>query len=134
MHQTRKRIRLSALLTTLLIVLHASNILAMTSHTIHIEWDYESYTAPIDAELSAYRLYKDGVKVCQFDYPYDFEGDCKILSDSGLFNFTLTAVFDDGTESPRSAPFPFMLVSDTAAQPDVLQSGVLIAVLSLLLK
>jgi len=129
MSQIKIRIRFLALLTTLLIILPVSNVVAMTTHSIHLEWDYESYTAPVNAELSSYLLYKDGVKVCQFDSPYDFEGDCEILSENGVFDFTLSAVFDDGTESPQSAPFSFMLGSNRNAQ-----TGALIAVLGLLLK
>lgn len=128
MWQINKRILLSAFLSTLLIVLPASNVLALTSHSIHIEWDYESYLAPIDAELSAYRLYKEGMQVCQFNYPYDFEGDCDFESDNGLFDFTLTAVYDDGTESPHSAPFPFLL------GPKKANVGVILAVVRLLVK
>ena len=107
------RLILQTLLTTLLILLPAGNILAMSTHSIHLEWDYDQYSSSVDSELSAYRLYKDGVKTCQFDYPYDFAGDCNFASNNGLFNFTLTAVFEDGTESPQSAPFPFRLGPNT---------------------
>lgn len=110
----RKGIKFPIILTTLLIFLSAGNLSAATAHSIHIEWNYDQYSAPIDSELSAYRLYKNGIKVCQFDYPYDYAGNCKIISEDGLFKFTLTAVFEDGTESPHSAPFPFFLGTHTA--------------------
>ena len=90
----------------------------MSTHSIHIEWDYDQYSAPVDSELAAYRLYKEGVKACQFDYPYDFAGDCTFASNDGLFNFTLTAIFEDGSESPHSAPFPFLLGSIEAPKAD----------------
>ncbi len=129
MRQTRKRMCFLAVLTVLTIILPVSNLFAMVNHSIHIEWDYETYSAPENLELSAYRLYKEGVQVCQFDYPYDFAGDCEFQSENGRFNFTLTAVFDDGSESPSSTPFPFLLGTDRKAQ-----TGVMLAVLGLLLK
>ena len=110
---TNNKTILRIFLTALLVLLPVGNILAMSTHSIHLEWDYDQYSAPVDSDLSAYRLYKDGVKTCQFDYPYDFAGDCNFTSDNGLFNFTLTAVFEDGTESPHSAPFPFRLGPNT---------------------
>ena len=128
MSHTKKRIRFLTLLTALLIILPANNLLAMVSHSIHIKWDYESQDVPDGLELSAYRLYQEGNQVCQFDSPYDFEGNCEFQSDNGRYNFTLTAVFDDGSESPGSAPFPFLLGIDNKAQASV------IAVLGLLLE
>jgi hypothetical protein len=129
MFQARKRIYFLAALTIFAIILPASNCFATVNHSIHIEWDYETYLAPEGLELTAYRLYKEGVEVCQFDYPDDFAGDCEFQSENGRFNFTLTAVFDDGSESPESAPFPFLLGTDRGAQ-----TGALLAVLGLLLK
>ncbi len=113
-----------------MIVLHAGSLMAMVNHSIHIEWDYEAYSAPIEAELSGYRLYKEGVQICQFDRPYDFEGDCEFTSDNGLYNFNLTAIFDDGSESPPSAPFPFLLGTEKP-RPNV---KVILAVLKILLR
>jgi len=129
MHYTKKRRFFLTLLTALMIFLPASNLLAMVSHSIHIEWDFESQDIPDDLELSAYRLYQEGNQVCQFDSPYDFEGDCEFQSNDGRYNFTMTAVFDDGSESPGSAPFPFLLGIDNKAQTSAMAS-----VLGLLLK
>ena len=68
-----------------LIVQLANNALGMTTHSIHIEWEYESYQVPRETELAGYRLYKNGIKICQFDIPYDFEGDCEFTSNDGFF-------------------------------------------------
>ena len=121
--------RLALIIITLLIILPTNNVLGMETHSVHIEWDFDHNSVPISKKLTAYRLYKDGVKVCQFDYPHDFEGDCEFISHSGLYNFNLTAVFDDKTESLRSDPFPFLL-SDKELPKKVQW---LITVLSLLL-
>ena len=107
------RLILQIFFATLLVLLPVGNVLAMPTHSIHLEWDFDQYSAPVDSELSAYRLYKDGVKTCQFDFPYDYAGDCNFTSNNGLFTFTLTAIFEDGTESPHSAPFPFQLGPNT---------------------
>jgi len=128
MHYTKKQICFLTLLTTLMIVLPANNLLATEPQSIHIEWDFDSQGIPDGLELSAYRLYQEGNQVCQFDSPYDFAGDCEFQSNSGRYNFTLTAVFDDGSESPGSASFPFVLGTGSKMQP-----GALLAVLSLLL-
>ncbi|MBU0945860.1 MAG: hypothetical protein KJ804_16075 [Proteobacteria bacterium] len=126
---TINRLGLLFFFTTLLILLSAGNILAMSTHSIHIEWDYDQSSAPVDSELTAYHLYQDGIKICQFDYPYDFAGNCTFISNDGLFNFTLTAVFEDGSESPHSAPFPFRLGAVEAPN-----AGTLTGVYRLLLK
>ena len=101
--------RFILIIITLLTILPTSNVVGMENHSIHIEWNFDHNSVPIDIELTAYRLYKDGVKVCQFDYPHDFKGDCEFASNNGYFDFTLTAVFDNTIESPKSAPFTFLL-------------------------
>lgn len=119
--------RLYSIIIFLAVVFYAGFAFAAVNHSIHIEWDYDPYGGTTEAELESYRLYKNGVQICQFDTPYDYEGDCEFTSENGLFNFNLTAVFDDGSESPLSAPFPFQL-GPTKANP-----GVILATLSLLL-
>ncbi len=121
---------LVTLLTILLITLHTGNLMAMVNHSIHIEWDYDFYSVPVEAEISAYRLYKEGVQICEFDTPYEFEGDCEFTSDNGLYDFNLTAVFEDGSESPSSAPFPFLLGTEEP-KPNM---RVILAVLKILLR
>ncbi|MBN4071644.1 hypothetical protein JYT30_00615 [Desulfotalea psychrophila] len=101
----------------------------METHSIHLKWDFDHNSVPLDAELTAYRLYKDGIKVCQFDYPYDFEGNCEFVSDNGYFNFTLTAVFDNKLESQKSAPFRLLLGKEEVPRTSMIP----VAVLSLLL-
>ena len=128
--------RFLIIITTALIILPVNNVLGMATHSIHIEWTYDPYSAPTDGLLSAYRLYKDGTKVCQFDTPYTFEGDCEFASNNGLFTFTLTAVSENGTESPRSAPFPFFLGNSEAflGNSEATKTRGLVAAFSLLLK
>ncbi len=107
-----KQMRLLLIITALFITLSANNAFGMVpTHSIHIEWNFEHNSLSADKELTAYRLYKSGTRVCQFDSPYDYEGDCEFTSNNGLFYFSLTAVFEDGTETRKSAAFPFYLGS-----------------------
>lgn len=128
MDKTGKKSRFLTLFAVVLIILHAGSASAMATHSVHIEWDYDPYTAPVNEELSSYRLYKEGVQVCQFDTPYAYEGDCEFMSDSGLYNFSLTAVFADGTESPLSTAIPFLL-----GPGKNVNAGAILAVINLLL-
>ena len=127
MNTTGKQSRFAGILTFLMIILYAGISSAAVNHSIHIEWDYDLASIPENVELLSYRLYKEGQQICQFDNPYDYTGDCEFMSDNGLYNFNLTAVFDDGSESPLSAPFPFQLGQKKA------NTGALLAVLGLLL-
>ncbi|HIP39357.1 MAG TPA: hypothetical protein EYG88_08280 [Desulfocapsa sulfexigens] len=127
MKKTGNQCSVFAILTVLTITLYAGISFAAVNHSIHIEWDYDQSSAPTGLELESYRLYKDGVQICEFDRPYDFEGDCVFVSDNGLYNFNLTAVFNDGSESPLSEAFPFLL------GPKKANTGVILAVLGLLL-
>lgn len=128
MHNMVKQPFCYTIITFFAIVFFAGTSSAAVNHSIHIEWDYDQSSIPENLELSAYRLYKEGVQICQFDSPYDFAGDCEFTSENGVFNFNLSAVYDDGSESPLSAPFPFQLGRAKA------NTGTLIAVLGLLLK
>lgn len=128
MEKTDKHNRLPAVLVFIAILIYAGVSSAAVNHSIHIEWDYDQSSIPENLELSAYRLYQEGIQVCQFDYPYNFEDNCEFQSENGTYNFTLTAVFDDGSESPESEPFPFLL------GPKKANRGVILAVLGLLLK
>jgi hypothetical protein len=72
--------------------------------SIHIEW---GYTKPADIAVTGFRLYQNGTRVCEFAGPDTSQGDCEVLLTRRGTEFTLTAVFADGTESPHSAPFVF---------------------------
>ncbi len=87
---------------------------AATTQSIHVEW---GYTPPSEPAVTGFRLYQEGVVpyVCQVQDPTATAMDCQVSLPQGTANFTLTATFSDGTESPHSTPFPFTASSDAAA-------------------
>lgn len=85
-----------------------------SSRSIHIEW---GYTPPSEPQVSGYRLYQEGVKACQTTVATATAMDCTVTLVKAVTNFTLTATFADGTESPHSAPFAFSLDEDTTQTP-----------------
>lgn len=78
----------------------------------NLEIDF-SFDPPVDAtkQLVGYRLYKDGVPVCTLDQPSSAKMACALLTADGTFNFTLTAYYDDKSESSPSPAYPFVVSS-----------------------
>ena len=81
------------------------------SQSIHVEW---GYTPPSQPRVSGFKLYQEGVFACQADDPKATAMDCTVAMTSTPTNFTLTATFVDGTESPHSAPFAFSPTPDSS--------------------
>ena len=90
-----------------------ATIAAATDHSIHIEW---GYTPPSDPPLSGYNLYQEGTLICTTNNPEATAMDCDVSLEKDSTNFTLTAIFSDGSESPHSAPFPFLLPNDQTTE------------------
>ena len=81
--------------------------------TITVEWQY---TPPIEPAVDGFQLYTGTAKVCRFEGADTLAGMCDVLISAPTTAFTLTATFEDGTESPHSAPFEF---TDTVPAPVV---------------
>ena len=82
---------------------------------IHIEWSYD--TQPVEGKtLAGYHLYKEGVETCTTTSPTDTSMDCTFDSEDGTFQFTLTAFYTDGYESPHSSPYTFTLTTQPAQE------------------
>jgi len=81
---------------------------AATTKSIHIEW---GYTPPSKPSVTGFKLYQEGVFACKTTIPTATGMDCTVSLIADTTNFTLTATFNDGTESPHSSPFPFSLSS-----------------------
>ena len=85
-------------------------------HTMEIEF---SFSAPDDPArlLSGYRLYQEGQQVCQTadtsetSEPGIYRITCGFMTDEGTFDFSLTALYSDGSESPQSPSFPFTITA-----------------------
>jgi len=83
---------------------------AATTQSIHVEWGYTPPSAPA---VTGFKLYQEGVFACQTQDPNATTMDCQVSLVQETTNFTLTAIFSDGTESPHSTPFPFTIASST---------------------
>jgi PKD repeat protein len=88
---------------------------AATTQSIHVEW---GYTPPSEPAVIGFKLYQEGAFACQVQNSDATSMDCQVTLSAATTNFTLTAAFSDGTESPHSAPFTFATptASETALQ------------------
>lgn len=93
-----------------------SSTLAPTSagaatRSIHVEW---GYTPPSEPAVTGFKLYQEGVFACQTMKPTAASLDCTVSLTGATTEFTLTAVFNDGSESPHSSPFAFTTAAQSA--------------------
>lgn len=72
--------------------------------SIHVEW---GYTPPSEPAVTGFNLYQEGIQSCKWPGKDITFGDCDVALTTKTTNFTLTAAFADGTESPHSSPFAF---------------------------
>ena len=89
---------------------------AVIMHTLDIEFTFPGPGDP-NSQLLGYRLYKEGVQVCETDNPAATSITCDFSSEDGTYNFTLTAFYDGNLESPPSPEFPFTIDSTTVTDP-----------------
>lgn len=68
---------------------------------------WSAYTAPTDKTLSGFKLYRDGILVCQTNVPTAKTMDCDVTFTKSVNDFTLSATFADNTESPHSPKYTF---------------------------
>jgi hypothetical protein len=85
----------------LVIVLLAASV-SQASQSIHVEW---GYTPPSTPNVTGYQLYQNGVARVIWPGAATVEGDVTLETIAFNDTFTLTAMFDDATESPHSAPY-----------------------------
>lgn len=86
---------------------------AATTCSIRAEWT--SYVPPNGYIVSGYRLYQNGQLACQSTHSKATSIDCQVTLNTSTANFTLTALFTNGTESPHSTPFAFSIPKTTQA-------------------
>ncbi len=103
----------------LLFVVILSPIIANADVTKILEVDF-AFSRPVyeEQQLLGYRLYKEGTKVCETNDPAASKINCNISTQVGTFNFTLTAYYSNGGESPHSPSFPFAISSTPTTPPD----------------
>jgi len=94
--------------------------LAVETHTLDIEFAFSDPGNP-EAQLMGYRLYKEGLQVCETNDPGATGITCDLFTEDGTFDFTLTAFYGDGTESPPSSAFPYTIetIPDPIPEPTV---------------
>lgn len=100
-----------------LVVLFLGSIIAITMPSlvmaekvlsIHVEWGYTPPSAPA---VKGFKLYQEGTAIVEWIGANISSGDTVCHFISKATNFTLTATFVDGTESPQSAPFNFIIAN-----------------------
>lgn len=99
------------ILIALLLLWPAPLLAASWFRAITVEW---TYAPPIEPAVDGFQLYNGTAKVCRFEGADTRAGMCDVLISAPTTAFTLTATFEDGTESPHSAPFDF---TDTVPAP-----------------
>ncbi len=87
-------------------------LLPIDSHALLQDYAVQanfSFDAPsiTEKQVLAYRLYKDAELACENGPVAPQVLDCSITTEPGTYDFTLTALYNDGSQSPHSAPFPF---------------------------
>ncbi len=107
--ETMHRTVISLLIT--LICCLPTFVLAATNYSIHAEWT--GYAAPSGYTVTGFNLYQEGSLACQTQNNSATSMDCTVSLNGDTTNFTLTASFSDGTESPHSSPFVFTPPSQT---------------------
>ena len=92
---------------------------AAVTHTLEIRFAFTPSEDPAK-QITGYNVYKEGEKVtCENESDPDASSiTCNFYSPDGTFNFTLAALYSDGTESPFSPPFPFTIDTTTVTPPD----------------
>jgi len=80
-----------------------------------VEW---GYTPPSSPSVIGYRLYKGSVKVVEFVGSTNVSGIVNLPIVNGD-QFTLTAYFSDGTESPKSAVFTYLSAFKPQSVPSI---------------
>ena len=81
-------------------------------HVIHIEWAFQNTD-----NVGGYRLYHENSVVCSTEDPDATSMSCSIDVADGESFFTLTSIFQDGTESPHSPPYSLIFSSTLKAIP-----------------
>jgi hypothetical protein len=91
-------------LAVLFAVLLFCTPLLAEEQSIHVEW---GYTPPSSPPVTGYQLYNEGVKSCLWPGAMTVAGDCLVTLTKDVTPFTLTAIFNDGTESQPSSVYSF---------------------------
>lgn len=95
-----------------LFILFASFGISIGAEMRTVEIDF-AFTPPADLapQLQGYRLFKNGMQVCEAAAPIPGKITCDFVTDAGTFDFTLQAFYANGTKSSLSPSFPFTITA-----------------------
>ncbi len=101
-----------------LLLLIVSPAISYGSEMTTLQVDFAFDTSQLTNKyLSGFRLYKEGTQVCETYQADATTINCDIPTEVGTFDFSLSATYTDGTESPQSAPFSFTVTSPVSSPP-----------------
>lgn len=81
---------------------------AVNEYEIQVDYSFNTLAVP-DKDVSGYRLFKENEEIYYFEPTETQTISCTVLSESGTYNFYLSAVYNDTSESPLSDPFQYTL-------------------------
>ncbi len=95
---------------TSLLGLFITNNLYAAVHEYEIQVDYSFNTLAVsDKDVIGYRLFKENDEIYYSEPTETQTITCSVLSESGTYNFYLSAVYNDSSDSPLSDPFQYTL-------------------------
>ncbi len=99
------------LLVGLMLLLSVVNVNA-TVRTLEVEF---VFTPPDDErQVTSFRLYQDASLACDTVETSPGIIECAFNTEDGTYNFTLTAAYDDATESPSSPIFTYNIADNNS--------------------
>lgn len=85
-------------------------------YNIQVDFSFDTASDP-NKQVAVYRLYQEGTPVCESDPSDQQFMACLVTSETGTFNFTMSALYSDQSESPQSAPFAFTFTDQQQTTP-----------------
>jgi PKD repeat protein len=98
---------------SLCLLVTANVYAAVNQYDIQVDYSFDT-GAVSGKEVSGYRLYKEADQVCDAELTELQSFTCKVTGESGDYNFFLSALYRDGTESPKSSAFTFTIPEITS--------------------
>ena len=83
--------------------------------SITAEWGYD---APADLVLTGFRMYQEGIVACDLPGTEARTASCGVILSKRSTPFTMTAVFQNGEESPHSEAY---VVNDWGPKPKIIR-------------
>lgn len=94
------------LITTLLLLLLSAPVYAV-ERSLNIEYQY---SPPTDKTVTGFVLYQNDIQVCTTNVVTALEFTCSFDSVSGMADYVMEAVYEDGSTSPKSPEYSFAIL------------------------